>query len=163
MANELRRLLLVGRRYLHSHGAGLGGGVAAHGRYRWARVPHLVVETSQEVQEPREATRKTTTGEAMTDLLWEGRSALDGAPIVVLGVSASGNSKTGRVYQTYILRADMEPSQATRTNADVSICGDCPHRGVGDGKFARSRTCYVFTPRGPTIVYRTWKAGKAED
>ena len=84
-------------------------------------------------------------------ILWEGASLIDGAPIVVIasGLNASHNEKTGNMVQTYILRADVAPVAALRAGADVSICGDCPHRGNGDGT---GRTCYVQVWQGPTSV-----------
>jgi len=95
-------------------------------------------------------------------ILWRGASRLDGAPIVVIGIRKSGNSKTGRMLQTYILRADMSPVDAIRSGADSSICGSCPHRGrVEDGR-NRGRTCYVNIGQGPTGVYKAFKRGVYE-
>ena len=96
-------------------------------------------------------------------ILWRGKSRLDGAPIVVIALTGSSNSKTGNMVQTYILRSDMSPVDAVHTGSDVSICGDCVHRGAsGNGK---GRTCYVNVGQGPTIVYKTFKRGgyKAAD
>ena len=74
----------------------------------------------------------TRTGRARhnTVELWRGPSRIDGAPIVVLmsGLQKSDNGKTGNMVQTYILRADMEPTEALARGLDVSICGDCPHK-----------------------------------
>lgn len=91
--------------------------------------------------------------------LWRGPSALDGAPIVVIasGLAAgSTNRKTGAMVQTYILRADVAPTDAIKAGADASICGDCPHRGDGTGK---GRTCYVNVGQGPLSVWRAWQRG----
>lgn len=96
-------------------------------------------------------------------ILWRGKSRLDGAPIVVIALTGSSNSKTGNMVQTYILRSDMSPVDAVHTGSDVSICGDCVHRGAsGNGK---GRTCYVNVGQGPTIVYKKFKRGgyKAAD
>jgi len=73
-------------------------------------------------------------------VLWEGSSLIDGAPIVVIvsGLLKSENAKTGNMLQTYILRADVSPTNAIRSGEDSSICGDCPARGDGTGK---GRTC----------------------
>ena len=59
-------------------------------------------------------------------IIYEGRSAIDRAPIVVIltGLKPSKNSKTGAMLQTWILRADMHPLEALRTGADRAICGD---------------------------------------
>jgi len=95
-------------------------------------------------------------------ILYEGPSELDGAPIVVVAVglgAPSRNVKTGRMLQTYILRADVDPVRASRTGADASICGKCPHRGRADGEAARGRTCYVVLGHGPSTVYRTYLRG----
>jgi hypothetical protein len=123
-------------------------------------------------------------------VLWEGASLLDGAPIVVIATGlarSSSNRKTGALVQTYILRADVSPTDAVRTGADSSICGDCPHRGriraespdatltsapqpsadaqtvfeelAGRGHMV-GRTCYVNVGQGPLNVWRAWKRGR---
>jgi len=93
-------------------------------------------------------------------ILYTGPSEIDGAPIVVIGIgfaSGSSNAKTGDMIQTYVLRADMHPMEAIHTGADVSISGQCVHRGAaGNGK---GRTCYVNIGQGPTIVWKTYLAG----
>ena len=109
-------------------------------------------------------------------VLWQGASLLDGAPIVVIATGLahkSSNAKTGALIQTYILRSDMEPHIAVRLGADVSICGQCPHRGTvrsplepgqessawADGPHEK-RTCYVNIGQGPLGVYRAYKRGR---
>lgn len=92
-------------------------------------------------------------------ILWEGKSLIDGAPLVAIAVglrSKSTNSKTGGMVQTYILRSDMPPSDAIKTGADEAICGDCRHRGDGTGK---GRSCYVLIFQGPRGVYEAYKRG----
>jgi hypothetical protein len=91
-------------------------------------------------------------------ILHLGPSLIDGAPIVVIATGiarGSTNRKTGDMVQTYILRADVEPTAAIKSGADASICGDCVHRGT-QGK---QRTCYVNAGQGPLAVYRAWKRG----
>ena len=91
--------------------------------------------------------------------IWSGPSKLDGSPIVVIAtgiVRSSANAKTGGMVQTYILRADVSPTAAVKSGADVSICGGCPHRGNGDGT---GRTCYVNVGQGPLVVWKAWKRG----
>lgn len=91
-------------------------------------------------------------------ILFEGPSAIDGQPIVVVitGLKkASANAKTGDMLQTFILRQDQSPIDAIKTGADVSICGECPHRGI-DGK---GRTCYVNVGHGPRAVWACWQRG----
>lgn len=92
-------------------------------------------------------------------ILWQGASRIDGAPIVaiLIGIeSDSTNSKTGAMLQTYIVRADIAPTDAIATGADVSICGTCPHRGDGTGK---GRTCYVNVGQGAQSVWKAYKRG----
>jgi hypothetical protein len=97
-------------------------------------------------------------------VLWEGASLIDGSPIVVIGTISSRNIKTGKMLQTWILRADLDPLTANRTGEDYSICGNCPLRGEANpGKVsgtADNRGCYVQIGQAPASVYRTYKAGK---
>ena len=90
-------------------------------------------------------------------ILWEGPSRIDGAPIVVLaiGLEASTNSKTGNMLQTYILRQDVSPMDAINNGEDVSICGDCTHRGT-----SKTRTCYVNIGQGPLAVWGAYQRGR---
>lgn len=105
-------------------------------------------------------------------ILWRGASLIDGAPIVAIAVglaNASSNRKTGAMLQTYILRDDVDPNDATRMGADASICGDCPHRGhlerdnrhdaVPGSLRNVGRTCYVNVGQGPLGVWRAYKRG----
>lgn len=96
-------------------------------------------------------------------VFYEGPSRIDGRPIVGIAIDRSTNRKTGPMIQTYFLRADMPPMEASRTGADKSICGGCPHRGTANAEKtsggADNRTCYVTLAHGPGSVYRTWKAG----
>lgn len=92
-------------------------------------------------------------------ILYEGPSQLDGAPIVcvVTGLAkASANDKTGAMLQTWILRADMHPSEVLKRQLDGSICGDCPH----SSRFAGS--CYVRVANAPRAVWEAYRAGKYE-
>ena len=94
-------------------------------------------------------------------ILYEGPSAIDGSPIVCIAVYRTGkgvNGKTGAMAQTYIIRADMAPLDAIRAGADVSICGDCVHRG--DGVTYGSRSCYVNVGQGPTAVFGAYARGR---
>lgn len=82
-------------------------------------------------------------------IIWEGKSELDGSPIVAIltGLAkASKNSKTGKMPQVWILRSDIHPINAMREGKDSSVCGNCPHRPkvLGEKALSReSRTCYV--------------------
>ena len=92
----------------------------------------------------------------MIGVFYNGPSQIDGSPIVGIATDGSKNAKTGRMVQTWILRADREPHLAAVDGSDVSICGTCPHRhDPGTG----ARTCYVTTHRAPLSVYRRWKRG----
>lgn len=59
------------------------------------------------------------------------------APIVVVLTFDSGNSKTGGLSQTTILRTDMKPGVARACGADAAVCGSCPLRPSDGGG------CYV--------------------
>lgn len=101
-------------------------------------------------------------------ILWEGKSQIDGAPIMLIATgiaSGSVNSKTGALVQTWILRADQSPVAAIHNGADESICGACPHRGTletqPDGTTRnRARSCYVAVFQAPRNVWETAMRGK---
>jgi hypothetical protein len=90
-------------------------------------------------------------------IIHRGPSLLDGSPIAVVALLGSSNRKTGNMVQTYIIRDDMRPTEAVSTGADAAICGDCKHRPSTGG------ACYVVVAQGPTVVYKTMKAGKYPD
>lgn len=103
-------------------------------------------------------------------ILWQGPSAIDGAPIVVIvtGVIDGGsNTKTGPMSQVYIMRSDMKPLTAAAIGCDVSICGRCRHRGrmeVIDGELRLvERTCYVNLSHGPRVVFDAFLRGRYEE
>ena len=87
-------------------------------------------------------------------VIYRGPSVLDGAPIVVIATVASENRKTGPMVQTWILRADMAPTVASKAGADESICGQCPQRWHLGG------ACYVNIGQGPQSVYGAWQRGR---
>jgi hypothetical protein len=89
-------------------------------------------------------------------ILYRGASMIDGSPIIVIATDSSKNRKTGDMIQTWILRDDINPIDAVSTGADVSICGNCPHRGDGKGK---GRSCYVSYFQAPQQVYKTAQKG----
>ncbi|NBT07138.1 MAG: hypothetical protein EBS54_10715, partial [Betaproteobacteria bacterium] len=88
-------------------------------------------------------------------IFYRGKSPIDAAPIVGIAVLRSKNVKTGDMVQTYILRADVHPVDAIKSADDVSICGDCVHRG--DDK--RKRTCYVDVGKSVSAIYKAFKRG----
>jgi len=96
-------------------------------------------------------------------IIYNGPSLLDGQPIVVIATYSNRNTKTGRVVQTYILREDINPLEASKTGADYSICGDCPMRGEAttdpERKQAKGRRCYVNLGQGVLITWRAYKRG----
>jgi len=117
-------------------------------------------------------------------ILYEGPSLLDGGPIVVIANGLSSkNRKTGKMIQTYILRADLSPCNAKSCGASVSVCGTCPMQGeVIDNTHARwiehrgktndrltckgrqriDSACYVNVGQGPNITYGAYKRGRYE-
>jgi hypothetical protein len=71
------------------------------------------------------------------------------------------------VVQTYILREDINPLEASKTGADASICGTCPLRGTPTSdparKIAQGRRCYVNLGQGVLIVWRAYHKGVYPD
>ncbi len=96
-------------------------------------------------------------------IIYQGPSLIDGKPIVAIVVANSDNSKTGNMVQTYIIRADIDPRDASKTGEDFSICGNCKFRGIPttdpDRKIAEKRECYVNISQGPLIVYKALQRG----
>lgn len=72
-------------------------------------------------------------------------SPMTGEPVLnLIQTRLSGNTKTGKVLQTWHLNPDMDPLEARRYGAgDERICGndECEHRAKEDQK---QGTCYVF-------------------
>lgn len=96
-------------------------------------------------------------------IIYQGPSLLDGKPIVVIATLTSSNDKTGETLQTYIIRNDIDPMQASRTGEDYSICGTCKHKGQAHDNAAPlqalDRTCYVLLWQAPAQVYKSYKKG----
>src|SRR6056297_2443677 len=96
-------------------------------------------------------------------IIYEGPSAYDGKPIVVIATWSKRNAKTGGVLQTYILCRDTDPREASKSGYDSTICGACPHRGTPtddpDRKIAKGRTCYVNLGQGVLITWRSYQRG----
>lgn len=98
-----------------------------------------------------------------TYTIYEGPSLIDGQPIVVLAQVGTRNVKTGNMVQTFILRSDIDPLEASRTGGDTSICGACPLKGTahdGNTGQARDRDCYVVLFQAPLNKYRTYHRGR---
>ena len=96
-------------------------------------------------------------------IIYKGQSLLDGKPVVAIATYSDRNTKTGKVLQTYIIRSDISPLDASKTGADFSICGDCKFKGTPTTdpkrKQAVKRDCYVNLGQGPTIVYKSFLRG----
>jgi hypothetical protein len=96
-------------------------------------------------------------------IFYQGPSLIDGSPIVGIAINSSKNRKTGGLIQCYIIRSDVSPLDASKTGADVSICGSCKHRGTPTDnpmkKQAEGRACYTNLGQGPTIVYKGLQRG----
>lgn len=102
-------------------------------------------------------------------ILWQGASAIDGAPIVLVATKFAGNSgnkKTGAQVQSFILpdphAAGIECSGSRpakivawlKKTAAQSICGDCPHAWQWDettGAYKKG-ACYVKEYQSPAAV-----------
>lgn len=100
-------------------------------------------------------------------VLYEGPSAIDGQPIVVIATgfaSATDNTKTGDMIQTWILRADIAPHHALKTGDDASICGNCEHRPARKAELLASGhafvPCYVKVFQAPLSVWGAYKRGR---
>jgi len=96
-------------------------------------------------------------------IIYNGPSLLDGKHIVVIATYSNRNKKTGHVVQTYILRGDLNPLEASKTGEDFSICGNCTMRGEvttdPQRKQAKGRRCYVNLGQGVLIVYKSYLRG----
>jgi hypothetical protein len=88
-------------------------------------------------------------------VLWEGLSPLDNSPIVAIATMESKNRKTGNMVQVFILRQDVNPVAAIKTGKDVSICGNCYHKGDKN----RKRSCYVNVGQAPNSVWKSYIRG----
>jgi hypothetical protein len=85
-----------------------------------------------------------------TSIVWKGTSMLDGrTPIQVLLVPDSGNAKTGPMWQTYIIRADITPLAAIKARDTRATCGTCPLQQGG---------CYAERMQGLISLGRTMEA-----
>jgi len=96
-------------------------------------------------------------------VIYRGPSLLDGAPIVCIATVKSRNAKTGNMVQTWIMRADMSPVEASRNGSDESICGSCSHRGIptfAKKGAAKDRSCYVTLHYAPLNIWKTWRRGR---
>lgn len=86
-------------------------------------------------------------------VLYKGESVLDGAPIVVIATFETSNVKTGDMVQTWIMRDDIDPIEASKQGLDVTVCGSCVHRHSLGG------ACYVNLGQAPLSIWRAYKRG----
>lgn len=88
---------------------------------------------------------------------------IDGAPIVVIvnKIDGSENAKTGAIVQSFIIRADVAPTDALKTGDDASICGQCAHRPylIATGQ-SDEPPCYVNVGRSVRSVYEAYRRGR---
>ena len=99
---------------------------------------------------------------ALGFIAYEGPSQIDGRPIVVIvnKLAGSDNAKTGAdLVQTFIIRADVAPTDALKTGDDVSICGQCGHRPIL-AKINGQAPCYVNVGRSVRSVFEAYKRGR---
>jgi hypothetical protein len=117
----------------------------------------------KEIRKMKKGNAERTGETIFSGIIYRGPSLIDGAPIVVIATYSDRNKKTGTMVQTYIIREDIDPREASKTGADTSICGTCPHRGTATAdpaaKQAKGRTCYVLLGQGPLIVFRAYHRG----
>ena len=95
-------------------------------------------------------------------IAYEGPSLIDGAPIVVIINKindGSDNAKTGAIDQSFFIRSEVAPTDALKTGADVSICGQCPHRPILARETGEA-PCYVNVGRSVRSVYDAYKRGR---
>lgn len=86
------------------------------------------------------------------------KSQFDSAPLIVMYILNSSNRKTGpEMIQTYILREDQSPTEASNSKNDKSICGQCPLRWSLGG------SCYVNLGWGPFNIFKAYKNGAYEE
>lgn len=106
-------------------------------------------------------------------IFYQGKSRIDGSPIVGIATFGSNNEKTGNLIQTWIIRSDIHPQEAIDTGADSAVCGNCPLRGriapasershkgeIATETVNKGRGCYVIVGQAPAAVYKAFKAGK---
>ena len=86
-------------------------------------------------------------------VLYRGPSMLDGSPIAMVATLKTNNRKTGDMIQTWIIRTDLTPVEASKRKLDNAICGNCPQRWSVGG------ACYVNIGQAPQAVYKGLERG----
>lgn len=82
-------------------------------------------------------------------VLYVGPSMINGVEIVALATIDSGNVKTGKLIQTWILPV-IGPLEASATKTDDSVCGLCPRRRSMGGD------CYARLDTAPHMAWSKW-------
>lgn len=93
-------------------------------------------------------------------MAYRGKSRINGEPVimVVTGLqSASANTKTGSMLQTWILADDINPVAAVSNGHDAAVCGNCPLRPANGGG------CYVNVGQAPRNVWKKANGQKPYD
>ena len=88
-----------------------------------------------------------------------GPSDLTNDTIATIAIFNSTNRKTGDMIQIYYLPVNIPPTEAVKTGADASVCGNCNLRHLL-AKQQNIKPCYVKKFHGPSAVYRSCKAGR---
>jgi hypothetical protein len=84
------------------------------------------------------------------------KSAYDKKEILVTLTKKSTNTKTGDIPQVNVLVANEKPTDALKSGADYSICGDCPLRPINHkANKIEDQPCYVNCGFGPNAIYKT--------
>lgn len=86
-------------------------------------------------------------------VIYQGKSNINGEPIVAIVTMKSSNIKTGNMASMWILHEDVRPTEASKTGKDEAICGMCPHRHHLGG------SCYVTLHQAPLSVWKAYKRG----
>jgi hypothetical protein len=86
-------------------------------------------------------------------VIYEGKSEINGAPIVAIVTMKSTNIKTGNMASMWILHQDVKPTDASKTGDDEAVCGNCPQRHFSGG------ACYVTLFQAPLQVWKSYKKG----
>lgn len=87
-------------------------------------------------------------------VIYEGKSQIDGQPIIGVITLASNNIKTGNMPSLWILHKTLSPLEASKTGKDTAVCGDCPMRHFKGG------ACYVTIFQAPLQVWKSYKKGQ---
>jgi hypothetical protein len=102
--------------------------------------------------------------------IWRGDSLIDASEIMVL-VSGfhqrSENAKTLDMMQTWIVRTDISPLEASKLGLDYAICGDCQIRKFlarirKDNAEINNISCYVDLARGVGGTWTSWSNGNID-